>query len=262
MMNRIGQLRPPAVATAQGAFPPVSRSGLADQLAENLLADIVAGVYPPESRLPPEPVLAEQAGVSRLTLREAIKDLRQRGVLRVQQGRGTFVNPPSMWSQFDRAVLNARAATDEGVELAHELTELRRIVERGVAELAAVRRTEADLTAMHAALDKMRSAWTRRDLEAFGNADAEFHQVLLKAAGNSFASTLYHSVDDALRTSRRRAVENPELAVRALDYHAKILDAIRRRARRAAGILMDEHLQRTEDYMAGMAGRATASRSF
>jgi GntR family transcriptional regulator, transcriptional repressor for pyruvate dehydrogenase complex len=249
-------LRPVAGAHVASA----RRAGLADRLAERLLDEIVAGVYPAGTRLPPEPVLAERAGVSRLTLREAIKDLRQRGVLRVQQGRGTFVNAPTAWVPFDNTVLNARAALEPGYELAHELTELRRIVERGIAELAAVRRSEADLDRMATAVDAMRSAWAAHDLDAFSSADVDFHDALLRAAGNSFALTLFHSVDGALRSVRRRTVEdNSELAGRAIEFHTKIMHAVRRKARRAAGALMDEHLQETEHFTAQLAAEAAAS---
>jgi DNA-binding FadR family transcriptional regulator len=235
-------------------FSTVSRTGLADQLAERLLDEIVSGTYPPESRLPPEPVLAERAGVSRLTLREAIKDLRQRGVLRVQQGRGTFVNAPAMWAPFDSTVLNARATLEPGYALAYELTELRRIVERGIAELAARRRTDADLERMTAAVDAMRSAWAAGDLDTFSSADVDFHDALLRAAGNTFALTLFHSVDGALRSVRRRTVEeNAELAARAIDFHTRIMAAVARKAAREAGALMDEHLQETEDFTARLA---------
>jgi GntR family transcriptional regulator, transcriptional repressor for pyruvate dehydrogenase complex len=245
---------PPKGGGRAGPFAAVSRTGLADQLAERLLDEIVTGTYPPDSRLPPEPVLAERAGVSRLTLREAIKDLRQRGVLRVQQGRGTFVNPPATWAPFDSTVLNARATLEPGYALAHELTELRRIVERGIAELAAIRRTDADLERMAVAVDAMRAAWAAGDLDAFSSADVDFHDALLRAAGNTFALTLFHSVDGALRSVRRRTVEdNAELAARAIDFHTKIMGAVRRRAARAAGALMDEHLQETEDFTARLA---------
>ncbi|GAA2759621.1 hypothetical protein GCM10009872_49810 [Actinopolymorpha rutila] len=250
------------VTGAGGALTGVSRSGLADQLAERLLDEIVEGVYPPDSRLPPEPVLAERAGVSRLTLREAIKDLRQRGVLRVQQGRGTFVNQPDTWAPFDSTVLNARALLESGYELAHELTELRRIVERGIAELAAVRRADEDLDRMEAAVATMREAWAAQDLDTFSSADVDFHDALLRAAGNAFALTLFHSVDGALRSVRRRTVEeNAELAERAIDYHAKIMSAVRRKARRSAGVLMDEHLQETEDFTAALAAASSAARA-
>lgn len=239
-------------------FTTANRAILADQLAERLLDEIVAGTYPPDTRLPPEPVLAERAGVSRLTLREAIKDLRQRGVLRVQQGRGTFVNPPTAWAPFDSTVLNARVTLERGYELAHELTELRRIVERGIAELAAVRRTAADLARMEDAVRTMRDAWEEGDLDTFSSADVDFHDALLRAAGNTFALTLFHSIDGALRIVRRRTVEeNTELAERAIDYHTKIMAAVRRRAPRAAGALMDQHLQETEDFTASLAAASS-----
>ncbi|MEQ4207102.1 FadR/GntR family transcriptional regulator [Actinopolymorpha sp. B9G3] len=245
---------PPRTGRRASQFSTVSRTGLADQLAERLLDEIVSGTYPPESRLPPEPVLAERAGVSRLTLREAIKDLRQRGVLRVQQGRGTFVNAPAMWAPFDSTVLNARATLEPGYALAYELTELRRIVERGIAELAALRRTDADLERMTVAVEAMKAAWAAGDLDTFSSADVDFHDALLRAAGNTFALTLFHSVDGALRSVRRRTVEdNAELAARAIDFHTKIMAAVRRRAARAAGALMDEHLQETEDFTARLA---------
>lgn len=67
--------------------PRASRTGLAEQVAGHLLHDITEGIHPAGEQLPPEPVLAEAAGVSRLTLREAVKSLAQRGVLRVEQGR-------------------------------------------------------------------------------------------------------------------------------------------------------------------------------
>lgn len=246
---------------ASDAFVPMSRSGLADQLAEHLLADVVAGVYPPDSQLPPEPELASLAGVSRLTLREAIKDLRQRGVLRVLQGRGTFVNQPQHWSAFDTTVLNARASLEQGYDLALELTELRRVVERGIAELAAIRRSDDDITRLAAALDAMKTAWTKRDMDAFSNADVDFHDALLRAAGNTFALTLFHSVDDALRRVRRRTVENPELAQRALEAHDRILGAIRRKSAPQAGRTMNDHLQFTEDFIANLAAKAKSARS-
>lgn len=232
-----------------------SRTALAERVADELLHQIVQGIYASGERLPPEPVLAERAGVSRLTLREAIKALRQRGVVSVQQGRGTFVTGAEQWSVLDSAVLNARAAAEQGYELAHELTELRRIVERGIAELAAVRRTEADLTRLTAALEQMRLAWDEDDRDTFGDADLEFHNALLRASGNTVATTLFHSVEPAMRRIRRRTSSNDQLAENALHYHAKILAAVRRRAHRQAGALMDEHLAETEQFTAELSSR-------
>lgn len=246
----------------QAVADSIRRSGLADTVAEHLLEDIVSGVYPPLSQLPPEPELAERAGVSRLTLREAIKDLRQRGVVEVQQGRGTFVTHPERWSQFDSAVLNARAATEEGYELAHELTELRRVFERGVAEFAAVRRTEEDLARMAEAIEAMKEAWEVKDVDAFASADLDFHDALLRAARNTFALALFHSIHGALRAVRRRTtlLNAGELSEHAIEYHTRILAACRRRSPRAAAALMDEHLRETETFTAELAAKSAAER--
>lgn len=238
-----------------------SRSGLADTIALQILEEIVAGAFPPESQLPPEPELAERTGVSRLTLREAIKNLRHRGVVEVQQGRGTFVTHPRFWSQFDSAVLNLRATTEEGYDLAHQLTELRRLFERGVVELAAIRRTPEDLQRMEEAIDRMRAAWRDGDLDRLSAADVDFHDALLRAAGNAFALALFHSIDGALRAVRRRttALTSGELTEHAIDYHTRILSAVRRRAPRSAASLMDEHLQETESLTATLAAHGSAS---
>src|SRR3954469_16193849 len=142
-------------------YPEPVRVTLADQVVQNLVDAIARGDHPPNSRHPPEGKLPQLRDVSRLTVREAIKVLRLKGVVRVEQGRGTFVNPPSRWAPLDPILLAARTASihDAG-ELAKRLTEARRLVEVGVAELAAERRSmaalhalEDELAAMYASLE-------------------------------------------------------------------------------------------------------------
>ena len=118
-------------------------------VVDHLVDAIARGDHPPGSRLPPEDKLSELAAVSRLTVREAIRVLRIKGVVRVEQGRGTFVNPTSRWAPLDPALLAARTASpgDAG-DVARKLTEARRMVEIGAAELAAERRSIADLRAL------------------------------------------------------------------------------------------------------------------
>ena len=114
-----------------------ARQPLADQLVAGLLESIVAGEYPPGSPLPSEDELADMAGVSRLTVREAVKSLQAKGVVRIHRGRGTFVNPSSEWSPFDPMLLAARSQED-GKAVWRGLLETRRLVEEGVARLAAL----------------------------------------------------------------------------------------------------------------------------
>src|SRR3954454_14395063 len=217
---------------------------LADQLVAHLVEAIVRGDHPPGSRLPPEDRLSELAAVSRRTVREAIRVLRLKGVVRVEQGRGTFVNPPSRWTPLDPALLAARTANpDDAGELARKLTEARRMVEIGVAELAAERRSMADLRALERELGAMYAALD--DVDALSEADIAFHDALIVAAGNSFASALCEPVAALLRQVRRETSRTREVRERAIGWHTRILEAVRAGARADARAAMEGHMDAT-----------------
>lgn len=233
------------------------RTGLAEQVAGHLLHDITEGVYPPDTRLPPEPALAEEFGVSRLTLREAVKSLAQRGVLRVEQGRGTFVNPTTAWVPFDPQLLATLVRRDHG--LAIQLTEVRSIVEVGAAGLAARRRTASDLKVMRDALQRARAAHEDGDAEEFSRADIDFHRAVLDAVENQFVPALLDPVDGALREIRLQTSQDPAAGARALAMHQRIYDAIRRRSANAAAELMGRHLEETKRHIGTMGDHPPAS---
>jgi DNA-binding FadR family transcriptional regulator len=241
--------------TSPPAQPPVTdrravRTGLAEQVAGHLLHDITEGVYPPGSRLPPEPVLAEESGVSRLTLREAVKSLGIRGVVRVEQGRGTFVNPTSEWLPLDPQLLATLVRRDHG--LASQLTEVRRIVEVGAAALAARRRTAEDLARMRSALELAETAFEEADVVAFSAADLDFHQAVLGAVGNHFVPALLVPVDAALREIRLQTSRDARAARRALVMHRRVFDAIRARSSKSASDAMAQHLDETRRHIERM----------
>jgi GntR family transcriptional regulator, transcriptional repressor for pyruvate dehydrogenase complex len=226
------------------------RAGLAEQVAGHLLHDIAEGRHPAGSRLPPEPALAQAAGVSRLTLREAVKWLVQRGVVRVEQGRGTFVNPTSEWLPLDPQLLVVLVRVDAG--LAAQLTEVRRIVEVGAASLAARRRTPLDLSRMAEALATAGAAYEDRDVDAFCGADLAFHQAVLDAVGNPFVPALLVPVDAALREIRSRTSRDRRASRRALAMHTRIYEAIRRRSSSTAAEAMQRHLDETRRHVESM----------
>ncbi len=228
-----------------------SRTGLAEQVAGHLLHDITEGVYPEGERLPPEPVLADAAGVSRLTLREAVKSLAQRGVVRVEQGRGTFVNPSSQWLPLDPELLTSLVRREHG--LAAQLTEVRGIVEVGAAGLAARRRTAADLRRMREALERAEAALGSGDVDAFSRADIDFHQAVLGAVGNQFVPALLVPVDGALQEIRRQTSRDPVASRRALVMHRRIFDAVRGRSAGTAEEAMRRHLDETRRCIDAMA---------
>src|SRR5256886_6807184 len=208
-------------------YPAPVRRGLADQLVEHLVAAILRGDHPPYSRLPPEARLAELFKVSRLTVREAVQELRHKGVVRVEQGRGTFVNPAPRWSPLDPVLLMARAGSAEGTEdLAVKLTEARRLVEVGVSGLAAQRRNAQDLVDLKHALERMQETSDRDDVDGFTQADLEFHQTVMAAAGNPFITALFEPLVDLLFEVRRAASGDRPGRETAIAAHRQVLAAI------------------------------------
>ena len=116
----------------------MARPSLVDQVADALLDRIVAGDLPPGSVVPGEIDLSAEHQVSRMTVREAVRTLGAQHILRVERGRGTFVNPVSQWASLD-AVIRAVSEGQDDAAAAVQLIELRRFLETGACELAAGR---------------------------------------------------------------------------------------------------------------------------
>ena len=220
---------------------------LAEEIAERILQAIVEGRLAPGQALPPEPQLAAEHGASRLTIREAVQILRSQNVVHIDRGRGTIVDPPSRWTSLSAVMrASAHAGLDE-VEVAERLLEARRMIEIGAVELAAVRRTDGDLAALDAAIERMASAAGEDDLEAVVAADLDFHRGVLVASGNPFVPLLFDSFDDALVAARRRTSAVAEFREHGLAFHRRILAALRDGDVASAREAMVAHLSQTED---------------
>jgi GntR family transcriptional regulator, transcriptional repressor for pyruvate dehydrogenase complex len=236
-----------------------STQARAKAVAEQILGDIVSGKYPPGSRLPTELELCETTGVSRATLREAMKSLQQFGVTSIEQGRGSFVNPVQRWSPFDPTVLAARighVAADPGDPWEVQLAETRRIVEAEVAGLAARRRTDRDLTAMRDSIEAMREASRESDVDAFATADLAFHQAVMNAAGNEFIRALFDPVARLMHAGRVESSEPPVRRTHAIRVHHDIMAAISERNELRAVAVMREHLDETLAWIRTASGSA------
>lgn len=222
-----------------------ARSPLGEQVADALLGQIVDGEFLPGEPLPPEPVLAQQQDVSRLTLREAIGILRQKGIVEIRRGRGTYVRERSDWSPLDPHVLSVYARDTAG-ELAsmERLLEARRVVEVGVAALAARRRKRSDLAVMAEALSRMQRA--ALDVDEFVAADLDFHDALMAAAGNPVLGAMFAPLRELLHAHRVASSGDQRDRAQALRLHGEILAAITDRDQEGARRAMAEHLRLTE----------------
>lgn len=227
-------------------MPP--RRGLAEGLSETLVNDILAGTYPAHSMLPSEVELAQMSGLSRLTVREAVKSLAAKSVVRVIQGKGTVVNSPDQWSPLDPALLLARSMhNSDTVTMPKKLLEARRVVEVAVAGLAAKRRADGHLEGLAEALEGMRDAHADGDVESFVQADIAFHQSVLAAADNPFIAALFHPLEKALLVGRRQTSAFFAEREHAIAMHQGIYDAVAAADPVAARAAMAAHMTQTED---------------
>ncbi|MDH2444106.1 FadR/GntR family transcriptional regulator [Amnibacterium sp. CER49] len=218
--------------------------GVQGRVIDSIGRAIVGGRYVPGASLPREAELMEEYGVSRTSLREAMKVLAAKGLIEIRQKSGTRVRPRSSWNVFD-SDLFAWSMEHGGSEAAiSDLIELRLLLEPSAARLAASRATMADATRIDAALTAMTAATA--DREAYAEHDVAFHLAVFAASHNVFLERFGSLVADFLRLTfdmqqkvlleRTNEVDFTEDAAR----HRVVYDGITRGAPDAAADAMTE----------------------
>jgi DNA-binding FadR family transcriptional regulator len=186
----------PRAADAAVRTPPPRPPRRAELVVDFVKAEMAAGRLRPGDRLPTEHEIAQRLGVSRNSVREAVRMLQASGLVDVRHGTGSFVRaeveaPVAQLMMFRSLVAQSEPAA---------LIEVRRVFERACAELAARRRTEADLAAMRDAIDRLRRLGAEphaRDDDAL-DADLAFHRAVYRASGNAMLASLADFVLNAM----------------------------------------------------------------
>ncbi|HWJ11664.1 MAG TPA: FCD domain-containing protein [Nocardioides sp.] len=196
---------------------PAAPASLVDQAIEGMRTLLASGEWSVGTRIPPEPLLAADLGVSRNTVREAVKALAHVGVLEVRRGDGTYVAATT-----EVQALMRRQA--ERVDIEH-LLEVRHAIEVRAAALAAGRRTDGDLELLDTIAARRLAAIDTGDGPAFVDADVDLHVAVVAAAHNPLLSELYDGLVETLRASIEDPIagHDPMLA-----EHAAVVEAIRR----------------------------------
>ncbi|MFS4095053.1 FadR/GntR family transcriptional regulator [Streptomyces sp. AF1A] len=196
-----------------------------ERVVDELGRRIVGGVWEPGHPLPVEDLLATEIGVSRGALREAVKALVAKGMLRVRPRTGTRVLPPEHWNHLDRDVLRWKQAGDAAA-LLRDTTELRRIIEPEAARLAADRAGPDDIRALYDALAAMEAAAAEPGRSGYIEADIAFHQALLDAGGNRLLGSLGRAIGIALEHSFHVSTQTPGAVEASLPGHRAIVEAV------------------------------------
>lgn len=219
------------------------RATFQEQVLAQLGKDICSGRFRPGQLLPAEGELCARFGFSRIVIREAVKSLVAKGMLQVHRRVGTLVLEPSRWNLFDPEVIAWRADyAGFDPSMAHDLAELRRIVEPAAVRLAALRASDQERRALRAAYMAMARAVAGKG--DYVSADLAFHATVLSACGNQYLRQMQEAMSAMLRTNFKIISEKPGGPAHSLPMHEAICIAIEHgdavAAERAALVLIEQ----------------------
>jgi len=218
-------------------YSPIQTERLYEQIVLQIESSIVSGKLKIGDQLPAERILAEQFSVSRTAVREAVKTLREKGLIEIRPGRGTFVTARNTGTV--RQSIGLLMKFESGKDSVN-LVEVREMLEPEIAAMAAMRITDEYIAAMAEAIQVMDTALDNVDL--FAEADLDFHLALAEATQNPIIPILMDSIIDLLREQRKRTgLANGGLR-RGQDHHKRIMEAVVRRDPQAARQAMQSHM--------------------
>lgn len=236
-------------------YKAIQSSRLYEQIVNQIEEFLLSGRLKPGDQLPPERELAEQFQVSRTAVREAIKTLREKGLVEAYPGRGTFIT--SLRSGATRQSLNWIAKFVQQPDGSSYIAEVRDILEPEIAARAATRATAKHVEALREAVAAMDEALDNATV--FIEADLDFHLVLAEAVDNPIILSLIDSAVSLLREQRTSIFSAPGGPEHGQAHHKRILAAIERRDPAAAREAMQAHLEQVRrDSAAGAAFQASS----
>lgn len=223
-------------------YKVVRTSRLYEQIVQQIEESVVNGTLKPGDQLPAERDLAQRLGVSRTAVREAVKTLREKGLVEAYSGRGTFITNGTSQAARQSFDLMVKIGQQEG---SPHLAELRLILEPGIAALAAERVKEDDLAAMRDAVAVMERS--QKDPQSYIEADLDFHLALAEAAGNPLILSLIDSIVGLLREQRMKIFNVAGGPERGQFHHKRILAAMEKHDSALAREAMHSHLEQVRE---------------
>ncbi len=220
----------------------VGGSRVHDSVVSSIAAKILGGTIKPGEMLPKEDELCALLGVSRTSVREAVKVLSAKGLVESKRRVGVRVKPKEDWRILDSTVLKWHPDIRSDRELISGILEARRIFEPAAAELAARRGSPDEHAKIWNAFWAIKSA-IPHDLEMVCKADLTFHRILISASHNVVLQGLVGMLEEALSASFLITNQLMDAQSRAIDAHRLVIEAISARdtagARSAMNRLLD-----------------------
>lgn len=213
-------------------------------IAEQILQLIRTGQYPAGSKLPPERIIAEQMGVSRPSVREAISALQIVGALETRPGDGTYISRPLVNDQLSLHVQTILEQSDSP----YEIIQARKAIESGVIRQAVKMANEADIQGIREAWHHKHEKGLKGDYDAYTKQGKDFHLSIAHATGNNLIVAIMDRLlsvtnQPLWRSMRCRYYEqHPKQLEPMMDVHKKIVAAFEERNTEKAIQALEEDL--------------------
>jgi GntR family transcriptional repressor for pyruvate dehydrogenase complex len=218
------------------SFPLLEKTPVGLLAVQAIQSLIISGQLKPRDVLPPERQLAASLGISRASLREAIRALNTMNLVETRHGGGTYVTSldPRLLAQPINFLLQV-----DPTSLSH-LFDVRIVLEVGAARLAAPRITDTDLAHLEGLAAAAENALN--EPSRYIDFDFQIHTAIVEATGNPIYLSLYRSIAELSIESRKRTARRAATRRRAHEDHLAIVAALHRRDPDAAGSAMHDHL--------------------
>lgn len=227
-------------------FEPVQPEKLSTAVTRQIEKLILRGILRPGERLPSERELSERLGVSRPSLREAIAELQDKGLLSARPGAGIYV-ADVLGSAFSDALVSLFADHDEAV---FDYVSFRRDMEGLAAARAARYASDTDLKVLQTIFDKMEAAHQKRDPTDEARLDADFHLAIIEASNNvimlHMMRSMYQLLQRGVFYNRQTMFKQRTTRDTLLDQHRAINTALQARDPVAAREAVEAHLSYVE----------------
>ena len=222
---------------------PIQKINAVEQVFEQMQGLLADGTWHPGDKLPSENDLSETFGVSRMTIRQAMQKLKALGLIETHTGSGSYVKE-----------FNPEDSLNELIPLMYigepsqiHVFQFREMIDSESVRIATPMAEEKDLEKLEEYLARMKKASEEDNSRAFSQNDLKYHMTIVKMTGNPMLIKAYDILRNVLRESMISVIEKMRYKP-ALDYHRKILDAMKKRDENEAERLMREHIRQNYAY--------------
>jgi GntR family transcriptional repressor for pyruvate dehydrogenase complex len=228
---------------ATSLIEPIKKVRVAEEVARRIQALILNGTFKPGAPLPAERMLSQRFGVSRGSVRDALRKLEMIGLIHSKHGQGTFPQELSVAN----LVTPLASVLTYNRELQDELMDVRRMFEPAVARVASARISREEIAELEDILAAQQAKVAAG--ESTLSEDAAFHAALARATHNGIVVRIMETLNDLLTESRNAALQQRGRPLRSVQSHAAVIEALRRRDPDGAARAMHDHIDQIADLL-------------